>query len=181
MTSSYNPSFLPVLVDSEMHRNGYVEIGYLPYNTLHTNISLHNGERAILRKTGDTIFVSIPRTQDYAVAHQNVYVVKDKVGYSMLFWMGLLNSKLLSFLYQNGLYGQKGRTMAQFRIYALNALPCPGNIDEDTVRNVELLVLSLLECTTPSDRLVTEMEIDEFVYKLYGLSDADIKAIEQSI
>ncbi len=181
LTSSYNPSFLPVLVDSEMHRNGYVEIGYLPYNTLHTNISLHNGERAILRKTGDTIFVSIPRTQDYAVAHQNVYVVKDKVGYSMLFWMGLLNSKLLSFLYQNGLYGQKGRTMAQFRIYALNALPCPGNIDEDTVRNVELLVLSLLECTTPSDRLVTEMEIDEFVYKLYGLSDADIKAIEQSI
>ena len=74
-----------------MVRNGYVEIGYLPFTTLTKN-NLHCGDRAILRKTGDTICVSIPRTQKYAVAHQNEYVVKEKVKYSMYFWLGILNS-----------------------------------------------------------------------------------------
>ena len=138
LTYNRQKGYLPVLIDSEMQRNGFVEVGYIP--SLYTaKNNLHQGARAILRKTGDTICVSLPHSEEFAVAHQNVYILKEKVGYSMLFWMGLLNSKLLSFLYQNGLYGQKGRTMAQFRIYALNVLPFPQNINIKAIRDIENL------------------------------------------
>ena len=177
---SYNPQSLPVLFDSAMVRNGYVEIGYLPFTPLTKN-NLHCGDRAILRKTGDTICVSIPRTQKYAVAHQNVYVVKEKVKYSMYFWMGFLNSKLLTFLYQNGLYGQKGRTMAQFRIYALNALPCPPVISKDSVNEIKSSIIKLQNSCSLDERVTIENHIDRIIYKLYDLSDDDIKIIEQSV
>ena len=103
--NSYKRSTVPVLVDSKMERNGYVKKAYVE-SDIEPN-QLHFGDRCILRKTGDTIIASIPESTEYAVAHQNVYVVKDKIGFSMKFWMAFLNSKMLSFLYQNGLWGQK--------------------------------------------------------------------------
>ena len=180
LTYNRQKGYLPVLIDSEMQRNGFVEVGYIP--SLYTaKNNLHQGARAILRKTGDTICVSLPHSEEFAVAHQNVYILKDKVGYSMLFWMGLLNSKLLSFLYQNGLYGQKGRTMAQFRIYALNVLPFPQNINIKAIRDLENLVSILISNNDLIERKFIECQIDEIVYGMYGLTDTEIKIIEQSI
>lgn len=180
LTYNRQKGYLPVLIDSEMQRNGFVEVGYIP--SLYTaKNNLHQGARAILRKTGDTICVSLPHSEEFAVAHQNVYILKDKVGYSMLFWMGLLNSKLLSFLYQNGLYGQKGRTMAQFRIYALNVLPFPQNINIKAIRDIENLVSILISNNELIERKYIECQIDEIVYGMYGLTDTEIKIIEQSI
>ena len=99
----------------------------------------------------------------------------------MLFWMGLLNSKLLSFLYQNGLYGQKGRTMAQFRIYALNVLPFPQNTDIKAIKNIENLVSILVNNNESTERKCIESQIDKIVYDIYGLTDAEIRTIEESV
>lgn len=99
----------------------------------------------------------------------------------MYFWMGFLNSKLLTFLYQNGLYGQKGRTMAQFRIYALNALPCPPVISKDSVNEIKSSIIKLQNSCSLDERVTIENHIDKIIYKLYDLSDDDIKIIEQSV
>ena len=180
LTYNKQNGYLPVLIDSEMRRNGFVGIGYIPSLYCAKN-NLHQGARALLRKTGDTICVSLPRSEEFAVAHQNVYIIKDKIGYSMLFWMGLLNSKLLSFLYQNGLYGQKGRTMAQFRIYALNVLPFPQNTDIKAIKNIENLVSILVNNNESTERKCIESQIDKIVYDIYGLTDAEIRTIEESV
>ena len=180
LTYTKQNGYLPVLIDSEMRRNGFVGIGYIPSLYCAKN-NLHQGARALLRKTGDTICVSLPRSEEFAVAHQNVYIIKDKIGYSMLFWMGLLNSKLLSFLYQNGLYGQKGRTMAQFRIYALNVLPFPQNTDIKAIKNIENLVSILVNNNESTERKCIESQIDKIVYDIYGLTDAEIRTIEESV
>ncbi len=181
LTYSPAPNSVPVLIDSDMVRNGYVEKGYIPTTYTATN-NLHCGERGILRKTGDTIFVSVPRDSEYAVAHQNVYVVKDKGTdkdkISIYFWMGLLNSQLLSFLYQNGLYGQKGRTMAQFRIYALNVLPLPKKIDSQLIDEIQGLSEKLVKTNDEHERTKIESEIDQRVYKMYDLSKDDITEIK---
>ena len=180
LTFTPHPNKIPVLVDADMTRNGYVEKGYISSSYIKNN-NIHNGERGILRKTGDTICVSIPRETNFAVAHQNVYVIKDKVGTSIYFWMGLLNSKMLSFLYQNGLYGQRGRTMAQFRIYALNALPLPSTIKQEDIKQVEKLTRQLVNIEETKERECIEKEIDQIVYNIYRLSSTDIKAIEQNM
>ena len=171
---------VPVLVDSEMRKNGYVYKGFVQSNMSYSD--LHFGDRCLLRKTGDTIVAAIPETIEYAVAHQNVYVVKTKnSSFSMKFWLGILNSKLLTFLYQNGLYGQKGRTLAQFRIYALNVLPIPHNVENYNQLSIIALIDQILakrKDNPNADTSVLEREIDKKVYELYELTDEEIKIIE---
>lgn len=171
---------VPVLIDSEMKRNTFVRRGYvmsdLPYSTL------HSGERCLLRKTGDSIVAAIPENTDYAIAHQNVYVVKSHSNFfSIKFWLGILNSKLLTFLYQNGLYGQKGRTLAQFRIYALNALPIPRSVEDFDQAAIVSLIDKILISNKVGDKSETirlESEIDQLVYTLYGLTEEEVKVVE---
>ena len=173
---THKPTAIPVLVDSKMQRNGYVKRAFL-YSNLETN-KLHSGSRCILRKTGDTICVSIPETDDYAVAHQNVYVVKDKIGLSMKFWMAFLNSKMLTFLYQNGLWGQKGRTMAQFRKYALAALPVSFPFNKKTINQIESSIEKILHCNNDLGKMREENKIDNCVYHLYNLSYDEILIVD---
>ena len=93
----------------------------------------------------------------------------------MKFWMALLNSKMLSFLYQNGLWGQKGRTMAQFRIYALAALPIPQPFDKQFVEKVTKCIDKIL---SKQEVIEKESEIDRLVYQLYGLTEEEIRIVE---
>ena len=177
LLSEYNaPGRVPVLIDSTMQRNGYVTKAYMLSNTVYQN-RLHEGERCLVRKTGDTIVASLPYDSSFAVAHQNVYVAKDKVGMPIKFWMAVLNSTMLTFLYQNGLFGQKGRTMAQFRIYALNALPIPSSINKTFIRSITNYAAALLQSFSNDERITIEKKIDEEVYRMYGLSQEDVKTI----
>jgi hypothetical protein len=173
---TYKPKAIPVLVDSKMQRNGYVKRAFL-YSNLETN-KIHSGSRCVLRKTGDTICVSIPETDDYAVAHQNVYVVKDKIGLSMKFWMAFLNSKMLTFLYQNGLWGQKGRTMAQFRKYALAALPVSFPFNKKTINQIESSIEKILHCNNALEIKGEENIIDNCVYHLYNLTYDEVLIVD---
>ncbi len=177
LLSEYNaPGRVPVLIDSTMQRNGYVTKAYMLCNAVYQN-RLHEGERCLVRKTGDTIVASLPYDSSFAVAHQNVYVAKDKAGMPIKFWMAVLNSTMLTFLYQNGLFGQKGRTMAQFRIYALNALPIPSSINKTFIRSITNYATALLQSFSNDERITIEKKIDEEVYRMYGLSQEDVKTI----
>lgn len=171
---------LPVLIDSEMKRNTFIRKGYVISNLLFSE--LHFGDRLLLRKTGDTIVAAMPEDNGYAIAHQNVYVVKSiSDSFSIKFWLGVLNSKLLTFLYQNGLYGQKGRTMAQFRIYALNAIPIPRNIDAFDQTIIIKMIDEILLFNNNKDKsrkVLLEREIDKQVYALYNLTTEEIAIIE---
>lgn len=176
LSNKEKPGFIPVLLDFQMRRNGFVPKAYLR-SELNSLNSLHKGDRCLIRKTGDTIVASIPQDKSYAVAHQNVYVAKDKFGLPMKFWMAILNSSMMSFLYQYGLYGQKGRTMAQFRIYALNALPVPFSIPQKMVAKILDMVNEILLDANDQRRNKLEFLIDDVVYQWYGLDKSEIHTI----
>ena len=166
---------VPVLVDAMLERNGFVPMYYIESDCPISEI--HKGERGILRKTGDTIVCSVPLSDAPAIAHQNVYVVRPlDTKFPMTMWMAILNSKLLTFLYQNGLFGQKGRTMAQFRVYALDALPMPAKLNNSICRKIENLITNVLN--NKDEKTSYEHEIDLLVYELYGLTEAEIKIVE---
>lgn len=175
--TSNNNNLVPVLVDSMMKRNGYIPKYYI--EDICSVSDIHCGDCAVLRKTGDTIVCSVPETEDTAIAHQNVYVVRPlNDQYPMYMWMAILNSKLLTFLYQNGLFGQKGRTMAQFRVYALEALPIPIKLDNKLCVQIKNLTMKLL--TTDCQKQTIEAEIDKLVYQLYGLTEEEITIVEEA-
>ncbi len=180
---------LPIIRDDLLNRYCYAKIVYLPKKQCQKyDYNLHNGERIFIRKTGDTILCVPPVKYDFAIAHQNLYVVKSKMNYiNIKLLLALFSSKLLSFLYQNGLYGQKNRTLAQFRIYALYSLPIVEleKIDQQPFIDI---VDKILEITKDDDYLQNkekqakvkeyERQIDQMVYKLYGLTDEEIKIVE---
>ena len=61
LINTHKPSTVPVLVDSKMERNGYVKKAYIKSDIEPS--PLHAGDRCVLRKTGDTIVVSIPESK----------------------------------------------------------------------------------------------------------------------
>jgi len=116
---------VPIVQDWEMGRYVSPSIAFLPKLSAGVSISdLHRGERLLLRKTGDTIVTAPPVDYHDGVAHQNVYVLQVidpdiKTGYIC----SLLNSHLLTHVYQHTPFGQAGRVQAQFRIDFLYRLP----------------------------------------------------------
>jgi len=157
------------------------------------------GIRVVVRKTGDRIVSTItPEDESYVL--QSLYQSQRVDPHlSAHFVLGLLNSRFLTFVYQQSEFGQKGRTMAQFRKGYLDQLPFPVlNLDKGRDRSrydrmVELveqmltLHKQLAAAKTPDDKTrlqrqieATDKQIDALVYELYGLTKEEIKMVEES-
>lgn len=178
---------LPVIFDKNVYRYKIAEKKYLPESyCVKYSKTLHSGERFFIRKTGDHILAVPYLDVNLAVIHQNFYVVKPKESNISLFLVALLSSRFLSFLYQNGVYGQKGRTLAQFRIYGLYELPLPLASQKKKDRIVKIFN-QIIEITSaydydsknpPMKQKELENQIDDFVYKLYDLTEEEIEIVE---
>jgi adenine-specific DNA-methyltransferase len=177
-------NMIAAIHDASLARYSETPIVYIPNNDCPKyDEAMHSGPRFFLRKTGDSIIAGFPATFDLAVAHQNVYVGRSKNDNISVFTIvGILCSKLLTFLYQNGIHGQKGRTLAQFRIYALNILPLPRIItnSNDVIEDLVKRLIKTKRSTQGNDTSSIEREIDKKVYALYGLTPEDIRVVEES-
>ena len=90
---------------------------------------------------------------------------------------GLLNSKIYRFLY-NFMSGDK-QTFQRIILENIKSLPMP-KVSELLDSNIGYMAKTILYDTNIDSNML-EKEIDQIVYKLYGLTDAEIKIIEQSI
>ena len=95
--------------------------------------------------------------------------------------LGVLNSKLV--LYWLNLMGKKKGDIYELYAKPLNDIPIKDT-SVDLKRQIQDLVNQIIEAkskslTTNTDSL--EAYINHLVYKIYGLTDAEIKIIEQSI
>jgi len=174
---------IPVIRDDLIEKFVFASIGYLPKSYCKKyNLKLHSGERLFIRKTGDKIVATtLPPPYRFAIAHQNLYVVKKrKKSIHLKFILALLSSKLLTFLYQFGPYGQKKRIMAQLRIYGLYSLPVPKleEIDQQPFIFLVDKIFSTKEQNSQADTTTLEQQIDQLVYKLYDLTEEEIKIVE---
>jgi type I restriction-modification system DNA methylase subunit len=177
LQKNYQKNYVPAILDKDMKRFSSTETVWIPQaDCPNYNQNLHSGDRCFLRKTGDSILACPPSIFTMAVAHQNVYVVKSKsVKWDIWALLGFLNSSVATFLYQAGIYGQKGRTLAQFRIYGLEVIPIPSFNDSE-----------INEISSITKRIFTEApsaheinKLNAIVLKGYGLDTAGSKAIEE--
>jgi hypothetical protein len=87
--------------------------------------------------------------------------------------LGLINSKLMNFYYI------KNHTEVSLNPAYLNELPI--KIQSNKITQIVILVNSIINSkknNPRSDTTKLENEIDEIVYKLYGLTDDEIKIVE---
>ncbi|MFA7298182.1 MAG: TaqI-like C-terminal specificity domain-containing protein [Candidatus Absconditabacterales bacterium] len=134
-------------------------------------------------------------TDQFVCADLSLYVIvmpnKQNIwnNYSIFFLLGILNSKLITF------YARKfekiknlGRGTPQIRLKDIRELPIV-NIDflnnnsitlHNNIRDIAKSILAIKKGDPKADISQLEKEIDQIVYKLYGLTDEEIKIVEES-
>jgi type I restriction-modification system DNA methylase subunit len=154
--------------------------------------------KILIRKTGDSLIATYDDTGVYP--EQSLYFVYEKESpLSYFYLLGLLNSKLMSFYYKEKSLTNK-KSMAQIKKRDLDKLPIiiPDLSNNNEKQKYECLVSfvdrmlalkkRITNCGTPDEKNrfqrqidATDAEIDQLVYDLYGLTEEEIRIVEESV
>ena len=165
---------MPVLMNRREAQNGVISYFHLQWSR---NIDIFTGPKIVVPY----------RTQINAFAYNDVewfcrsdvYVItqKNKM-FSLKYILSLLNSSLyFIWLYNRG--KRKGEILELFQI-PLSEIPIPDSTAEQQKVFVDLAdkITDIKKSNPSADTSSLELQIDNMVYKLHGLSEAEIKIIE---
>jgi adenine-specific DNA-methyltransferase len=146
--------------------------------------------KIVVRQTGDSLVATIDESQ--FIVRDNLYtIVHKKPDVDLKYVLGLINSKLMNWYYQNILNPEKGEALAQVKRGHLAQLPINiANTKE--AKMLPSLVDQMLETQekaqstkTESDKKhfqqkieILDKQIDELVYELYGLTEEEVAMVE---
>ena len=135
--------------------------------------------------TSPKILIQDIATEICATIDENKYLCNDTInliyklnkGYSFQYILGLLNSKAVRFwhkkVFPEGLH---------IKIYQLKEIPIPSIKEEEQKPFIMLVnqILAIKRRNISEDTSDLESEIDHLVYKLYGLTEEEIKIVEEN-
>jgi len=155
-------------------------------------------EKLFFRRVGDRLIAAYDDQQFYALNTLVVITLREHVPMSLKYVLGLLNSRLLNFYYVTYLKSTKkvfseiqARQLAQLPVREINLSESDDKSHHDRlvalVGRMLDLHKQLAAGKTPSDQTViqrqidaTDRQIDLLVYELYGLTDDEIKIVEEA-
>ncbi len=190
-------SFLPCLRGNLMNRyeifwndNYYISYGDWLAEPRYS-AKFDCAEKLLVRQTGDSIIAAYDNKQ--FIARDNLYVVRDDdEKLNLKYLLCLLNSTFMTWYYRTYINPEQGKTLAQVKRTHLLQLPIPSVSPEQQAPLVKLAEQMLAAKKQLSkfkgsdfDRNLLEQrislidsQINSAVYKLYGLTDKEIKVVE---
>lgn len=135
-------------------------------------------ERILLRQTADSLFAAYQsEDKDGQLYTDNtLFTVLLKGGGSLKYFLGILNSKVLNYVYHY-LSSEEGKTLAQVKTGLVEQLPVVYDKKrEKTLTNLVDLLITARRDNPDSDVSSIEAKIDDLVCEIFGLS-ADEKGI----
>lgn len=160
-----------ILYDKSKIKSGYSNINY-------------SDEKVFMRQTGDSLVCAFD--DEGLLALNNVHVGCAIQEISLKYVMAILNSCLMNFYYRT-ISLESGRVMAQTDIEAVGSLPIKISTPKKT-ESIIKLVEKILAATKkrshfeiPKNTTRTqeyEKVIDRLIYKLYDLTDEEIRIVE---
>jgi len=155
-----------ILFDTKILKSGFKEAKYFD-------------PKILLRQTGDSLMAAYDDKNLLCLNNLHVGNLKNKSS-SLKYVLALLNSKLLNYYYTL-ISLETGRTMAQIDIETLEELP----IKESTV-DIRISISDLIDkiftaniASKQSEIVDLEDQIDQLVYKLYGLTPEEVGIVEK--
>jgi adenine-specific DNA-methyltransferase len=143
--------------------------------------ALFDSQKLVCRFKASNNTFALDDNKYYSSADTTIVVLKEKFkkDYDLKFVLALVNSKLLDFYFKS--YGK-------LMDYRFEYYPSPvGQIrikkadnQQDFVEIVDQILASKRDFPN-ADTTILEQEIDQMVYKLYGLIENEIKIIEENI
>ncbi len=180
-----NNSFRPLLRGSLINKycilwdnNYYISFGdWLAEPRYSANYDA--AKKILVRQTGNSLIAALDTNQ--FIARDNLYIlVSNNIKYSEELILGLLNSYLLNWYYQNIINNEVGEVLAQVKKGHLSLLPIP-DVSLPFFIEIEKMVDKILAAKKDdpnADTSELEKQIDHLVYKLYQLTYNEVKIID---
>jgi hypothetical protein len=147
-------------------------------------LELYKGEKILIRRVSDKIIATIDETD--SIVLNTIYCAKSKNELQNKYIVSILNSSLISFFF-NKTFILTDKLFPYLRKSQLDFIPIKKASKLDQKPFIDL-VDKILNITKTNDYLNNtekqtevkklEHQIDELVYKLYGLMDDEIKIVE---
>ncbi|MEW6508799.1 MAG: TaqI-like C-terminal specificity domain-containing protein [Bacteroidota bacterium] len=144
---------------------------------------LFNKPKIIFRQTGDRIIAAKDNEVGYyCIDSVNVGQLKSKYHHLLDYLIGILNSRLIVFYYQE-ISQEKNRVLAQVKPQRIRSLPIRIGTDSEIeslyglVKNINSLKKNNLKANTKP----LEDQMDIMVYKLYNLTYKEVEIIDPQI
>lgn len=133
-------------------------------------------EKILTRQTADRIIGTIDSNNYYYSNTLHGTSITDN-SFDIKYILALLNSKVLNYYYK-ATTSEGGKVFAQIKIEILRQLPIKKSANQKIIIKKVNEILIAKESNPKSDTSILEKQIDELVYKLYELTEEDIKIIE---
>jgi len=175
--------------------------GQIPWYSLNwpRRLKLFVEPKILIRQTANRILATIDREKWFALKSAIIVQVKKEYNLSLEYLIGILNSKLMQFLYSD-LVGEQNRVFPEVKPVKLFQLPIriiDFNLksDFDYYHQLINLVEQILEMNMRASTLkdphtrelfqrqidATDRQIDQLVYQLYGLTEEEIGIVEGAV
>lgn len=155
---------------------GYIEYGewlWCPRDSKY-----FESPKIFLRQTAADIIATYIEEPFYAIDSVHS-LIKKPTGPELKYVLGVINSTLGNYLYHL-LIAEEGKVFAQVKLTFLRKIPIKKATLSEQKSIIKLVdkILTLKENDSESDTSYLEKQIDELVYKLYDLTEEEIKIIE---
>ncbi|MCK4580155.1 MAG: N-6 DNA methylase, partial [Dehalococcoidia bacterium] len=172
--------------------------GLIPWWSLHwpRYPELFNAPKIVLRQTANSLYASLDEIGYYCL--DSIIIIRPKDADLMKYYIGLLNSCLVRWIYNN-LTQEQYRTFPQVKSINLRKLPIrtidfTNSTDKALHDRMVELVETMLKLhkdlraaktdhdKKPIQRQIdtTDKQIDQLVYELYDLTDEEIRIVEEA-
>jgi len=144
----------------------------------------------VIRQTGDSLIATY--IESGIICRNNLHIIINNSDHNILFFLALLNSKMLNFIYEI-INPEKGEALAEVKkshieqlpIYVLDLSKKSDKLKHDNIVSLvdRMLELKKKEAAeqNPQARIVitrqidgVDKEIDKAVYELYGVEEGEI-------
>jgi adenine-specific DNA-methyltransferase len=180
LTNSYKPIFTGKL-DRYTLENNFKFVKYGDnLKEKPSSISLFSGERILVRRIVNRQFrIMATISSDEFVTKKDIYIFKViNADFDYRYLLSIINSKLISFLKTRSSTTAKKDDFTQLTLGDIRQIGIPKIDTKDQKPFIDLVDKILELKKSGSDTAALETQIDQMVYKLYSLSEDEIKTIE---
>jgi tRNA1(Val) A37 N6-methylase TrmN6 len=137
-----------------------------------------SSEKLMFRRVSSTLIFTYDDSEYFAL---NTLVIVNKIdvskGPELKFILGIMNSKLMNYVYGNKFKSTK-TVFSEIQARSIKELPIPViSLEiENKISNISTQIIELKKASTETNDL--ETQIDTLVYKIFGLTEEEIKIIE---
>ncbi len=140
------------------------------------NIDLFQGQRLLVRRiVGETLIATY--LDEDLITGQLLQIVKPENPNLSKILLGIINSKLIAYYFRKK-YNKQDIVFPEIRIYELFSLPIKIPENQSIFFKYIDKIIVAKKLYPNADTTTLEQQIDQLVYQLYGLTEAEIKIVE---